>query len=188
MDTTAPATLAPARDRALWLLGIATAMLFVDQVTKKALYAGASRSLVAFQVAGADLEVGTSHAFNRWFLLGVGEGWLAPDVVRLLVTLFAGIYWVSLIEALLKPSIGWMRGIIYALAAGGVIGNLLDRWMLGGVRDVIAVTASRSVGVSLFVNLADVAIIAAIMYGNPTSEPPDGQPSLAPPTSVPEAP
>ena len=129
---------AAARNRSLWL---AAGVVLADQATKLA-----AELLAAGQPHGPLVPLRNSR-----FSLGLA----ATTRPLMLAAMAAGIALVAAygIRATVHHGLpGW----ILALVIGGSLSNLVDRLLLGAVRDFLAIA-------DLVINLADLAVLAGVL-------------------------
>lgn len=123
-------------------LTIAVAIVAIDQITKHYIY-GQSYSLIGdFLWIESSFNTGAAFSFMSgavWFFIAVSS----VSSLLMIYLLFSNKWGLSLLS---KVSI--------SLVLGGAIGNLIDRIMLGGVRDFIYL---KSINFAIF-NVADMAV------------------------------
>ncbi|MEO6713909.1 MAG: signal peptidase II [Mycobacteriales bacterium] len=133
-----PAT--PLPDAAALAATVATGVLLIDQVTK----------LVTAHV-GSGLGGMNVPARNSEFSLGLATApWPAQVALMAAGLAAAGVVLAIGVRRGLVPD--WAAGLI----VGGALSNLLDRALLGSVRDFLAVGP-------VIVNLADLAVVLGVI-------------------------
>lgn len=109
---------------------------------------------------------------NHELLLNIGSGGGAPAVVWSVIGLVVFIAWARLVSRFVS-----VAPIAIALVVSGVIGNLIDRLVIGAARDFIGIPWA-------VINVADIAlavgltwIVAELLIGvaRTTSSPPAAQ-------------
>ncbi len=134
--------------RAHWLvlLGIAGAVLVIDQVAKATVRARLGYGDTA-RLAGVDLH----HTRNPGLLGGTLPGAAVPVAILTLIGLGVALRYYAT-----HPAMSTMRRVACGLLLGGAVGNLVDRLRLGYVTDFIARNNRNAF------NLADLAIYAGL--------------------------
>jgi signal peptidase II len=139
----------PMRASLRWAVGIALPVLVIDELVKSMArlgLAGCSSTLLgqcSYQIVGPLRLVRTLNAGSA---LGFRQGWWVW-----LVLAGCGLLLIPLYARWLRGG-GWVAVIAVGLQAGGAVGNLLDRLLLGGASDVLYVGGGPTW------NLADVAL------------------------------
>ena len=128
-----------ARTRSVWL---AAAVVVADQVTKLA-----SELLASGQRHGRLVPVRNPH-----FSLGLAAATTRP---LMLAAMAAGIALVAAYGIRATGHHG-LPGWIPVLLIGGAVSNLVDRLLLGAVRDFLAIG-------HIVINLADLAVVAGVL-------------------------
>ena len=130
----------------IYAFSAAVASVVIDQLTKLWFYGS------AFSVLGDFLWV--QSAFNDGAAFGLfgGARWF---FIILAIPVIAGLIY-CLISKILGDSP--FLGVTLGLMAGGIIGNVIDRIILGGVRDFIYF---KSINFAIF-NFADAFICASV--------------------------
>jgi signal peptidase II len=121
-------------------VALAAAVVLVDQATKLAveLLAGGQRHGPLVPLRNPHLSLGLAATTRPLMLLAMAAG-------------------IALVVA--YGTRGALPGWILALVIGGAFSNLLDRLLLGAVRDFLAIA-------DIVVNLADLAVVAGVLgYG-----------------------
>lgn len=121
---------------------IAVAIVVADQITKAVLYGQ------SYSVWGDFLWVESSFNTGAAFSFLSGKVWLFICISVLSCAVM--IYFICST----KWGLGMYTKISLSLVLGGAIGNLIDRIMLGGVRDFIYL---KSINFAIF-NVADMAV------------------------------
>lgn len=124
----------------------AVASVVIDQLTKLWLYGS------AFSVLGDFLWVQSTFNDGAAFGLFGGARWF---FIILAIPVIAGLIY-CLISKILGDSP--FLGVTLGLMAGGIIGNVIDRIILGGVRDFIYF---KSINFAIF-NFADAFICVSV--------------------------
>lgn len=118
------------------LLGLATAVLVADQLTKVWALARLDPARPLVLVPGAfDLTLVMNPGVAFGMLGGVPPGW------RWLVMVFslAALGVLCALAWRLVPQGSWLGRVALGLVLGGAVGNMLDRWRFGAVVDFVHV-------------------------------------------------
>ena len=137
-------------------IGCAAAMALIDQVSKHWVIEGLN-----LRQAG-EMHVAPFLKFRMAWNTGVNFGLLANDGDLARSALIAG---QSILAVGLLIGALWSRRMIHiaglGIAAGGAIGNILDRWTWGAVADFLNVSCCGLDNPWSF-NLADIAVFAGL--------------------------
>jgi signal peptidase II len=137
-------------------IGCAAAVVLVDQVSKHWVVEGLN-----LREAG-ELTVAPFLKFRMAWNTGVNFGLLAHDGDLARTALIAG---QSILALALLVGALWSRKVIHiaglGVAAGGALGNILDRWTWGAVADFLNVSCCGIDNPWSF-NLADIAVFGGL--------------------------
>lgn len=143
-----------------------------DQFTKHLLHV--RRMLWSIDVPNTDISAvaGVLGIMNHGWLLGVGDewdSWLNP----LLMVTCSALYGLSTCRHALD---GTSRRAVLSRSVllGGLMGNVLDRLLFGGVRDMLYLGVGAH---GIVANVADVAIIFGLVT-DPSDDAPDNRQSF----------
>ena len=142
----------PARSDTVALVGIATAVAVVDQLTKLFVVSRFGPGQSASRVEVADGWLALQYTENRGAAFGLFSG-LAPILAVASIAILTALLLHYLRQV--RPSL-WQTVAIGAIA-GGALGNLVDRVRLGHVIDFL------SVGPWPNFNVADSAITVGVL-------------------------
>ena len=142
----------PARSDAVILVGVATFVGVIDQLTKFVLTSTIGSSRLASRVEVVDGWLGLEYTENRGAAFGLFSG-LAPIITGVSIAILASLLLYFFRQA--RPPL-WQTVATGAIA-GGALGNLVDRVRLGHVIDFV------SVGPWPNFNVADSAITSGVL-------------------------
>ena len=142
----------PARSDTVALVGIATAVVVADQLTKFSLVSTIGPGRLESRVEVVDGWLALEYTENRGAAFGLLSG-LAPALAAASIGIVAGLLMHYMRQA--RPPL-WHTLAIGAIA-GGALGNLVDRVRLGHVIDFL------SVGPWPNFNIADSAITVGVL-------------------------
>lgn len=141
----------PVSPKPAWrlLVGVAAAVVAIDQATKAAIVATMAVGDTIPVVPTIDLHHTTNRGIAFGFLPGFGD--IHLPVAFVVVAILLAVY------RTLGPGATWMR-VALALQVGGAIGNIVDRLRIGAVTDFVSFHVD-AIGFRFAVfNVADAAI------------------------------
>jgi signal peptidase II len=142
----------PARSDTVTLVGIATAVVAIDQLTKFLVVSTIGPGRVESRVEVVDGWLALEYTENRGAAFGILSG-LAPVLTAASIAILTGLLLLYMRQA--RPPLSHTLAI--GAIAGGAVGNLVDRVRLGHVIDFL------SVGTWPNFNVADSAITIGVL-------------------------
>jgi signal peptidase II len=142
----------PARSDTVALVGIATTVAVIDQLTKFLIVSAIGPGRLESRVEVVDGWLGLEYTQNRGAAFGVLSGF-GPVLATASFAILTGLLLLYMRQA--RPPL-WQT-VAIGLIGGGALGNLLDRVRLGHVIDFL------SVGPWPNFNIADSAITVGVL-------------------------
>ena len=142
----------PARSNAVALVGIASALVVVDQLTKFSIAAAIGPGRPESRVGIVDSWLALEYTQNRGAAFGLLSG-LAPILTVASIATLVGLLLIYIRQK--RPPL-W-QSFATGLISGGAMGNIIDRVRLGFVVDFL------SVGTWPNFNVADSAVSVGVL-------------------------
>jgi signal peptidase II len=142
----------PARSDTVALVGIATTVAVIDQLTKFLIVSAIGPGQLDSRVEVVDGWLALEYTQNRGAAFGVLSG-LVPILAATSIAILTGL----LLLYMRQPRPSLWQTVAIGLISGGALGNLIDRVRLGHVVDFL------SVGPWPNFNIADSAITVGVL-------------------------